>query len=280
MKQADRVTALQLPGGITREAAAIHDGSLDLAIGEASQLTVTVSDPSGAVAGAPGVKRGGEVRWAGLRFAITGIAHGPVDGARVTTLTAYSRGWWTLKHAAAFKGPRTWKGLSPSLVVRGEARKAGLSVVAQPTARRKVISRLPKGKRRGRTSSLAMIERLAGESGFVFGEVAGQFVFAAPSWLVKRPGWTISGSGAYLAEYPAMSTVADDPEHPASVSLRILGQQPQRVLLPFQTVRLVDVPRPFTGRYLVNRVTIPLSSEDPGTVELVAAVDPDRQDRS
>jgi Phage late control gene D protein (GPD). len=269
---AGRIRALDLTG-IRNDADAIVDGGLDLAVGEASQVSVTLLDPEGELIRAKGARMGAVLRWGGLRFTVTVVEHGPMRGARCTAVTARSEGWTALKRR---RGARTWRGVSPSAVVAMEAKAVGLEAVCQPSANRKTISRLAQGEKRGSTSTIELIDRLAGELGYVYGEVGGTLFFGAPSWLVKRPGWEVPVDAEWLTEYPMMRRTQDDKKTPATVSLRITGEKPGNVLLPFTPVQLTKAPGGFSGRYLVERVLVPFTAT-PGDVELATPVDPEAQ---
>lgn len=270
---ATRLSHLRV-AGIALAAEAITDGTLEMTSGEASQLTVALADPDGALVKAPGAALGGSVSWGSLAFTVATLEHGPVNGVRTTTLTARAAGWQALKKR---RGDRTWRGLSPTQVVRAECLAVGMTFVGQQTAVRKSIARLADGEKAADTSTLALIDRLAGEAGFVYGEAGGVFYFGAPSWLVKRSGWAVSGTAEFLLEYPTMSKTSDDKGAPARISLSVAGERPQEVLLPFSPVKVTGVPARFAGRYLVERVTVPLSTADAATVDLMTPTDPEKQ---
>lgn len=270
----DRLDALRL-GGITGEDSNILAAAIDLSIGEASQLELTLADPEGVIADAPAAALGTVIGWGSLNFAIASVEHGPRDGARCTTIQARAAGWQGLKKR---KGPKTWRGLSASGVVRAECKAVGIGdVVAQPTQVGKTISRLAEGADPKSTSDLELFDRLAGQSGFVYGEAGGVFYFAAPSWLVKRPGFVVNATADYLAEYPTLRRTSDDKDRPATVTLRVSNPGQRSLILPFASVRLTGVPTRFAGRYLVERVSIPLTTAEPATIELVTPVDPEKQ---
>ncbi len=277
----DRLSFLELPYVPLHDLQeSIIDGSMDLAIGEASQLTVVLSDPKGMIVTSKNLNVNSLVSWGTVKFTIAELTHGPVDGVRATTIVARSKGWQALKNSKEHRGPQKWRNISPTNVMRSEARKAGLKAVMEQTGARGVVSRLPKGQKKGpAVSTLDMADRLAGESGFVFGEVGGTFFFASPSWLGRRKGYTVDTNDGYLLEYPTMSRNVDDRDAPRSVTLSIVGNTPQEVLLPFTAVQLKGVPWKFDGRYIVNTVTIPFGRADPGTVELVAPKDPKKEPR-
>lgn len=268
-----RLSYLSIPG-VKDAADSIEDGELDLAMGEASQLTVTLLDPTGVIINSAGAALKRTMAWAGLKFTIATIEHGPVSGVRMTTLTGRTKGWQDLK---ARKGRKTWRGLSPSNVVRSECKAVGLAAVTQKTAVSNSISRLAEGVDSKSTSDLDLFDRLAAEQGFVYGEVNGVFYFGAPSWLVKQRGWTVDGTADYIIDYPTMSKTLDNEDEPGRVSFAVPGDDPGRVLLPFAPVQLTGVPGKFKGRYLIDRVTIPLGLAAPATVELVTPVDPEKQ---
>lgn len=268
-----RLSYLRIPG-VVNAADSIVDGELSLAMGEASQLSVTLLDHSGDIVDSKGAALGKEMTWGGMAFTISTISHGPSSGVRMTTLTGRTKGWQALKKR---KGDKTWRGMSPSAVVASECRAVGLKAVTQKTATVSSISRLADGVDAKSTSTLDMIDRLAGEQGFVFGEVGGTFYFGAPSWLVKRNGWSVPGDAEFLLEYPTLTRTRDDKDTPARVSLAVAGERPQEVLLPFSPVRLTRVPGKFPGRYLVSSVSIPFGTADPASVELVTPVGPEKQ---
>lgn len=280
---ARRLSHLALPESksLATPAEAIVEGSLELAMREASQLTVTLLDPRGQIAAAGGLVLGAPMKWGGLKFSLAEITHGPVNGVRSTVLKGRTAGWQTLKHDKAHRGPKKWRGVSPSQVVISEAKAAGLKWLVEPTAKRDVVSRLPKEQKKGPlVSTLDMIDRLASESGFVFGEVGGTLVFASPTWLTKRAGYAVDAGSDFLTEYPTVLKTRDDKDAPGRVTLRVLGESPQQVLLPFTSVSVTGVPGKFQGRYLVNTVTVPLSRADPAEIELVTPVDPKKEDKA
>lgn len=270
----DRLGSLRL-SKIVQEDTNIIDASIDLAIGEASQLDLTLADPDGVIINGPGTRLGAVIGWGALDFAIASIEHSPIDGVRCTKIQARAAGWQGLKKR---KGPKTWRGLSASGVVRSECKAAGITkVIAQRTQPGKTISRLAEGADPKSTSDLEMFDRLAGQSGFVFGEAGGIFYFGAPSWLVKQPGFVVNATADYLAEYPTLRKTSDDKDRPATVTLRVSDPEQRSLIMPFASVRLTGVPGRFAGRYLVERVSIPLTSADPATIELVTPVDPEKQ---
>lgn len=269
----ERLSALRLPG-IRDLEASVLEATIDLALGEASELQITLSDEDGAIVDAAVARKRSRVFWGDLAFTVTGTEHGPREGALATTITARSAGWQALK---ARKGDRTWRGLSPTQVVQLQCAKVGLKCFGQPTAVRSSISRLAEGADRKSTSTLELIDRLAGENGFIYGEVAGVFYFAAPSWLVRRPGWAISGTDPSLAEQPTCVDTLDDKKEPARITLKVAANRPQELLLPASPVQVTGVPRRYRGRYLVTNTSISLTSGNPATIELSTPVDPEKQ---
>lgn len=258
----------------------IIDGSLDLAASEASQLTVTLLDPVGEIVSAPGVGLGAAMKWGSIKFTLAEVEHGPVNGVRSTVLTGRSAGWQKLKHSGEHKGPKKWRNVSPSHVIANEAKSAGLKCIAQPTAKRGVVSRLPKDQKKGpNVSTLDMMERLAGECGFVFGEAGGVLYFASPTWLARRAGYAVDAGSDFLTEYPRILKTLDDRDAPGRVTLMVLGDTPQQVLLPFTSVNVTGVPGRFKGRYVVNTVTVPLSRAEPAEIELVTPKNPKKEPR-
>lgn len=271
---ADRLDALDLKN-IEGENTNILEASIDLAIGEAGQLDITLADPEGIIIRPAVTKLGTVIAWGSLSFAIASIEYGVRNGVRATTIQAREIGWQALKRR---KGPQTWRGLSASAVFRAECKAAGIkTVVAQRTQTGKTISRLAEGADPKTTSDLEMFDRLAGQHGFVLGVAAGVGYFGAPSWLVKRPGFIVDATADYLAEYPTLRKTSDDKDRPATVTLKVHAPQQRALILPFASVRMTGVPARFAGRYLVERVSIPLTSADPATVELVTPVDPEKQ---
>lgn len=280
---ANRLSHLVLPKakGLDEDPAnVIVEGSLDLAMGEASELSVTLLDPVGDIVSAKGVGLGAVMKWGSIKFTLAEIEHGPINGARSTILRGRTAGWQKLKHSNEHRGPKKWRSISPSHVVINEAKAAGLKAVTQPSAKRGVVSRLPKDQKKGpNVSTLDMVDRLAGECGFVFGEVGEVFYFASPTWLARRAGYAVDAGSDFLTEYPTMLSTKDDRDAPGRVTLRVLGETPQQVLLPFTSVSLTGVPKKFRGRYLVNTVTVPLSRAEPAEIELVTPKNPKKEPR-
>lgn len=269
----ERLSAVRLPG-IRDLAASILEANIDMSMGEASEFTVTISDGDGAIIEAAVAKKRARIFWGDLAFTVTGTEHGPREGAMATTITARSAGWQALK---ARKGDRTWRGLSPTQVVKSECDAVGLKLIGQQTASRSSISRLAEGADRKSTSTLELIDRLAGENGFVYADVAGVFYFGAPSWLVRRTGWAISGTDPSLTERPTCVDTLDDKKEPARITLKVAANRPQELLLPASPVQVTGVPRRYRGRYLVTNTSISLTSGNPATIELSTPVDPEKQ---
>lgn len=269
----DRLATLRLPG-IADETSSVIHAQLDLSIGESSQLDITLADPDALFINAAGTRLGTVIGWDSLDFSIGSIEHGLVDGVLSTTIQARAAGWQALKKR---KGAKTWRGLSASGVVRAECKAVKLNVIAQRTSVGKTITRVADGSDPKSTSDLELFDRLAGQHGFVFGEANGTFYFGAPSWLVKRPSVTVDGGADYLTEPPTLRKTSDDKDRPTTVTLRISAPEQRSRLRPFQPVVLTGVPKRFAGTYLIERVSIPLTSADPATVELVTPIDPEKQ---
>lgn len=271
---ATRLSHLKV-AGVGNLANVITAGSeLSMTLTEASQLTVVLLDENGTIAGSQAVDDGRLVTWGGLEFTTCGFRHGPVNGIRHTTIVARDRGVQALKGRT---GARSWANTSPTDVARAEALAVGLEFVGQPTGPRRSITRLGKAKGRDSTTSWQLLQRLAAESGFIVAAAAGILYFAAPSWLVKRPGWELSATGPYLTEYPDIGRTSDSDDAPGRGTLSILGEQPSGVLLPGQAVVLRDVPDRLQGRYLVDSCTINLAAATPGRVGITTPVDPKKQ---
>lgn len=273
---ARRLTALTVPGVSLSVESLTAGSSVSLGTGQACEVTLALLDPSGRICNSGRVDRGRALTWARLPFVIADVDHGPESGVRVTTVVARSRGWQALRGR---KGARAWSGMSPTQVVTAECRSVGLQVVAEPTAARKSITRsTDTGKQAEKTTTLDMIERLARESGFVFGEVGGAFYFGRPSWLVARAGRAVNASTAdYLTDFPRCGVTSDDSATPGKVTLSVIGDDSTAALLPFTPVQVSGVPSMFEGRYLIDKVTIPLDYAEPATVDLVTPVDPEKQ---
>jgi hypothetical protein len=272
---AKRLTMLAVPGVKVSADALTTGSSVSLGTGQACEVTLAFIDPDGALCASGRVDRGKPLTWAGLPFTIARVEHAASSGVRLTTVVGRSAGW---QHLRRRRGPRTWLAMSATQVVTAEARAVGLTVVGEATAVRKSITRTTEnGKAASKVTTLDMIERLARESGFVFGEVGGVFYFGRPTWLAARAGRAVKATAEYLTDYPRCAVTDDDLDQRATISLSVLGDDPSEKLLPFTPVQLSGVPGMFEGRYLINRVTIPLDRAEAGTVDLVTPVDPEKQ---
>ncbi|MEG1971500.1 MAG: hypothetical protein RR101_15420, partial [Burkholderiaceae bacterium] len=150
---------------------AVVDASLSLSNTEVTQLTLQVLDDADLTilksgifdAGTP-AKAGSRCDYGGLHLEVRAVEVAPRGTDHMLTITARSFGVGRLKR---MKGARARKALSPTQYARAAAKAAGLKFIGQTSAKRKNITR-KKGE-----SEWEVLDRLAGECGFLLYEAAG-----------------------------------------------------------------------------------------------------------
>lgn len=192
-----------------------------------------------------------------------------------TQITARTRGAQALKQPVDDKG-QVWAGASPTDVLRHVAGGLGMSVVAEETPSKGGVRRQGRKKSQKAETLWEMFQRYAGKNRFVMSEIGNTVFFARPSWLAARPGFAVSGKGAYLLDYPDLADTSDDPDNPVTINLRVAGEDPAEVLTPCTAVPLTDVPKAFQDRFLVDKASIPFTEPIGATITLSSPVDPEK----
>lgn len=172
------------------------------------------------------------------------------------------------------------RGLSPTEWVRQQAKAVGLGFRGQESATRDLISPVTDDQTKETETLWAVTQRLAKEIGYVAYEAAGVLYFGQPTWLVDhatrlRINWGGNPTPEGLLDPPRCRRTGDDPKQHASATIEVnlaptLGDE----ITPGMALDLSGVPT-FNGRYLIDRVSIPLADNQPVTVSASTPINPE-----
>lgn len=261
----------------------VIDGAVELTSSEATQLTLRLVDDadlnvlgSGLFAAGTPTKAGSRLNYGGLRLEVRAVEIAPRGSDHTLTVTARSLGISKLKRA---RGARVWRNLTPTQAARQLAKEAGLGFVGQSSGKRTSIAR--KGGEEVETS-WDLLTRLASELQFIVYEAAGVLYFGKPTWLVEeldpyRLRWKGAATGSHVDALPTCRRSGDDPKALATIAAALRGDDAED-LTPGHALALSGVPT-FEGRYLIDRITIPLVEGAPIDLSAITPIDPDKVER-
>lgn len=248
-------------------AEAVLVGTLEMTTDQVTQLTITLEDADDRLLASRLFDAGCPVDYAGLKLEVAALGTGEDSGVHTLEVEARALGAQKMRRA---KGPLVERRLSPTDYMRRRAKAAGLTFVGQPSATRRTIRR----KTGDAESDYDTGARLAGELGYLAYEAAGTYYFGRPTWLrdhVTTHPVKIGPNTPGVLARPVCRRSVDNPKA-VTVDLEVddtLGD----TMRPGMAIDVVDVPT-FTGRYLIDTVTIPLDDTQPVTVAASTAINP------
>lgn len=260
-------------------AGAVTSAKIDLSTSEVDQLTIVMDDrdlrihSSGLFTAGTLTTAGSPVDYAGMRFECRSVDLSP---AGTLTVTTRSLGSCKLKRA---RGALVRRNLSPTTFAGLEAHGAGLKFVGQPSAKRASIVRA--GGDQPETS-WDTIQRLAKELGYLAFESHGTLYFGTPTWFVGRTSAaglvvgissaTHQPSDSRILSRPSLRTSGDDARRAATLSVDVVVELGE-TLIPGHRFDLSGVAG-FSGRYLIDSVSIEVGRDKPVTVAASTPINP------
>jgi len=248
------------------------DASLDLTHSAIPELSFTVHLAPGGMINrlTEHFVEGVEVAYGELRFVVSAIEVGPSDAGMQLTVTARSRGMSRLRK----KDAGTFANVSPSEVAYQGALYAKSGYVIEGSAARATIA--PEKRDNGKTESwYELIERLAGELGFVFFETGRTLYFGRPTWLIGQAlpfeAQFQYRLGKDIPTAPTWRRTADDEERSTTIELDVPLRLGSKVR-PGHRLEFDGVSVAVAGKYLVTAVS--WSPTDPTGLVHIAAEKP------
>lgn len=215
---------------------------------------------------------GVEVAYGELRFVVAAIELGPADAGIQLTVTARSRGLSKLRKADA----GSWSNVSPSEVAYQSALLVGSGYVIEGSATRGTIAGETREGTDGKPESrFELLERLAGELGFVFFETGRTLHFGRPTWLLEK-GVPFEAHYKYrlgkdVAGPPTWRRTADDDEKTTTIEFDLPARMGNKIR-PGQALDWSGMAAAISGKYFVTSVA--WSPTDPAALVHVVAEKP------
>ncbi len=262
-------------------ASLLSGSSISLSTSGPMTMTLVFDDPELDLLAAGLFARGAAVDYAGLAMVVRAVDVGQGDAGPTVTVTCRSTGWVKLQKQI---GARVWKKTRVSQVAIACAKRAGMKALVQASPKVRTVTRKKKTTkvtvktvREKNESTVSMLQNYAGDLGYLLFERQGRLVYGTPRWIARqtvvrtvqysRASGVIAGFGGPRA-LPELHRAEDSPRGVAELSGEFDGPDADG-WRPGDVLRLRGVPT-FSGSYLVNEVTIPLSDADP--VQVSAAV--------
>lgn len=181
------------------------------------------------------------------------------------------------------RGTKAMRNASPTDFVRAECKAVGVRVVAQPSARRKMVARDTKKSQDGagseKPSSWTTFERLARELGYVLFEAGGIIYFGKPTWLRSQDKQAAvitygTGKGTDCIGIPNFTDQLDSDD---GVSVRF--SVPRSRVKEFMPGQLCKVRFPKYGNrtYLVKSLSFPIAGDGNADVTAGIPTNPSRE---
>lgn len=266
---------------------------IDLAMSEGSQLTIVFDDEDLSLAASHRLFMGARIEYAGLRFIVEDIGVGGDKGPPQLTVKALSAAVHNMKDE---RGAKVVSNVSPTEYAFAAAKKYGLSFVGQTSYRRVQIAR---GEAKPGTQELGeseweVLQRLAGEIGFVCFESYNVLFFVKPSYLAHdKPQLTKThmvvypSAAKYLSNRPDLAAMFLTPlsvpaiNHTLNDKLKdvftgtiTLRWESGSKVRPGEKITLEGVTG-FDGTYLIDHVPIPVDGHSQIEVSIVSPIDPE-----
>lgn len=301
-------------GGVWRDFRGVMlGGSVDLSLEETSEIQVRLYNRDLVTFGrnTGHANLGGDARWYDLNLRVAALELRPVGGGSEVLLTLRDRAVQRLKRTNTdvaglpYESSRppggAHKNLSPTEYAAIQARSVGLRLLGEGSARRTDIA--PQKDTTGLFESpWSVLQRLAGELGYVCFVAGDVLHFGRPTWLVRRvtsvavnafrpelgAPQPLLGWGEYDArhtlETPGFRESEDAPYFGRTLQFR-LPRWRGELVRPGMRVELVGIPElnwvpglppdRQPGGWLVSRVGWPLDNgQGPVEVQCIQPVDP------
>lgn len=228
-----------------------------------SQLTIELEDLDLSLFRANTFQVRRDVRYGDDLFEIAAVEIGPGSGSGAkVTVEARRKQIQMMKRD---KKPDAYGGISATDYARIVAERYRLAFVGEPTATKRTILQAQTDQED--ESVWDVLQRLAGEAGFVVFEFGGILIFGSQQWLLNRFGNNVAfeyggpETNYYqVLELPTMRRSDDDP-YAASGNV-ILDRKRARDLRPGVTATLINMGE-FDGQYLITEVVWKDGEPDP-----------------